>query len=159
MALVVGDNWAEHRAKKSMRFCRDCNWEQNANSIVSLRARQRERFTQKKANAKRKGIEFTLKFDDVMWPTHCPVLGAELDYSIRRSNKREGRGSGGHHVNKATTPSFDRIDPTKGYVKGNVIIVSSRANTIKNNATPEELRRVAAFYTQLISDVGEPNAE
>jgi hypothetical protein len=47
-----------------------------------------------------------------------------------------GKGSGGI----ANSPSLDRIDPTKGYVKGNVWIISSKANTFKSYATHEELK-------------------
>ena len=42
-----------------------------------------------------------------------------------------------------------RIDNGKGYIVGNVIVVSFRANTIKSNATVEELERVAFFYRGL----------
>jgi hypothetical protein len=35
------------------------------------------------------------------------------------------------------------IDPAKGWVKGNVIVVSHFAKRIKSDATPEELLRVA----------------
>ena len=48
------------------------------------------------------------------------------------------------------TPSIDRINPSEGYVKGNVIIMSNRANTLKNNATAEELERVAAWMRIVI---------
>lgn len=65
--------------------------------------------------------------------SHCPVFGIPLEWSARR-----GKGQGA----LANSPSLDRIDPTKGYVKGNVWIISQKANSIKNNATHEELKLV-----------------
>ena len=41
------------------------------------------------------------------------------------------------------SPSLDRIDPNKGYVKGNVQVISRLANIMKSNASPEELRAFA----------------
>jgi hypothetical protein len=73
-----------------------------------------------------------LQPEDVVVPTHCPVLGLPL-----YRNKRFGG---------ANSPSLDRIDPSKGYTKDNVHVISHRANTIKNNATPEELAAVALFF-------------
>jgi len=42
-------------------------------------------------------------------------------------------------------PSLDRWDSTKGYVPGNVFVISYRANTLKNNATYEEIVKVAQY--------------
>lgn len=67
-------------------------------------------------------------------PTHCPVLGLELDYS----------GAG-----KPNAVSIDRTDSARGYVPGNVVIMSRRANTLKNNATVEELQKVLDYMRRL----------
>lgn len=97
-------------------------------------------FNSKKAQAKRHGIEFTLVLADTLWPEFCPVLGIKLVYE---------RDRGGGRRPYDDSPSFDRINSTLGYIPGNVLIVSNRANAIKRNASPEELRKVAKFYTDL----------
>ena len=50
------------------------------------------------------------------------------------------------------SPSFNRIDPIKGYTKNNIVIVSNRANRIKSDATVDEIRKVADFYERLLKD-------
>ena len=106
-------------------------------------------FASKKNHAKRVGVEFTLRYEDVVWPEYCPVLGIQLDYK-RFNSDRTGR--------RFHSPSFDRVNPNVGYTPENTIIVSARANTIKSNATVDELERVAAFYRQLISQEGSSHA-
>jgi hypothetical protein len=86
--------------------------------------------------AKAAGIPFDIELNDIIIPTHCPVLGIELNI-----------GSGLHSDN---SPSLDRIIPDNGYTKGNVIVVSWRANRIKCDATPTELMKLAEFYSVLI---------
>jgi hypothetical protein len=44
--------------------------------------------------------------------------------------------------------SIDRIDPNIGYVPGNVQWISMKANTLKNNAHPYELMRLARFLVK-----------
>jgi hypothetical protein len=91
----------------------------------------REKFRHKKANATRDGIDWDLDFGDLEFPTHCPVLGMELDYF--------------NTTPKDNSPSFDRVDPNKGYVKGNVMIISKKANTIKSNGSAEDHLRIAEY--------------
>jgi len=83
-------------------------------------------FQKKRQNTKRPGSrqEFTLKIDDIEWVTHCPVLGIELDWF---AEKRADN-----------SPSFDRIDPSLGYIPGNVAVISWRANRIKNDGSADE---------------------
>lgn len=81
-----------------------------------------------KARAKKYGIVFSLDFADVVMPDRCPVLGIAF-------GQNTGRGMGAF----ADSPSLDRIIPNLGYVPGNVQVVSRLANTMKSNATPEQL--------------------
>jgi hypothetical protein len=95
--------------------------ENNHEKAILCRARQR---------ARKKELEFNLEVVDIIIPLKCPILDIEI---IR--NKKGNL--------KTNSPSLDRIDNTKGYVKGNVMIISNRANTMKNDATPEELIKFA----------------
>lgn len=84
-----------------------------------------------KQRAKKLGLPFNLTREDIVIPEYCPVFGFKLQVS-----------------DKASCPesiSIDRLIPEKGYVKGNIQIISWRANDIKGNATPEELRKVADY--------------
>jgi hypothetical protein len=64
-------------------------------------------------------------------PDLCPILGIALEYG-RKSKAGPAPSS----------PSLDRIRPERGYVPGNVRVISHRANQIRSNATAEELRLV-----------------
>ena len=86
-----------------------------------------------KIRANKKKMEFNISEDDLKLPAICPVLGIPLYVS---ANGCVGDNS----------PTLDRIDNTKGYTKDNTIIVSFKANTIKNMATIEELERVLMYY-------------
>lgn len=77
-----------------------------------------------KTRATSKGLDFDIQLSDIEIPDACPVLGVPLK------------------INTEYCPSIDRIDPNKGYVKGNVRIISNRANVLKNNATVGELEMV-----------------
>jgi hypothetical protein len=50
------------------------------------------------------------------------------------------KGDGRQHAN---SPNLDRLDPAKGYVPGNVAVISQKANRIKTDACSSEIRRVA----------------
>ena len=80
--------------------------------------------------AKKKGWDFNLEPKDVIIPEYCPVLKVKLDPV----------GKGGSYV-----PSIDRIDSTKGYVKGNIRVVSHRANTLLSDGSLEEHKLVYEF--------------
>jgi hypothetical protein len=88
-----------------------------------------------RAAAKRaplKGVPFTIRFEDIEVPKICPVLGIVLNLGTR----------GGF---KDSSPTIDRVIPERGYVCGNVAVISKRANTIKNCGTAAEHRRIAEW--------------
>lgn len=93
-----------------------------------------------RARAKRKGLPFNIDISDIFIPNYCPVLGLKLEVCF---DKKGG---------KAHSPSLDRINPTLGYVKGNVLVMSRRANLIKTDASLVEIEKVAAFLRNLLED-------
>lgn len=93
-----------------------------------------------KDRAKKRNIPFFITKEDITLPTHCPILGMELKYN-------QGTGAGG----KDNSFSLDRIDPTKGYIKGNVQVISHKANSMKFNATKEDLLRFANWVYKTFS--------
>ncbi len=87
-----------------------------------------------RARANTRGIPCDLEVGDIQIPECCPVFGMPL---VRPGSSRKGT--------RDAAPSVDRLDPTKGYVKGNVAVISLKANRLKNNATAEELEKIAAW--------------
>ena len=86
-----------------------------------------------RARAKRRGLEcdLTREYLESIATKHCPVLGTRLIYGAERQSDNSA--------------SLDRIDNSKGYVEGNVVWLSDKANRMKNNATPNELRKFAKW--------------
>lgn len=79
-----------------------------------------------KHRAKKFNIPFNLDLEDIIIPTNCPLLNIPI-------YKTEGRV-------KNNTPSLDKINPSLGYVKGNVWVISWKANRTKSNLSIEELK-------------------
>ena len=83
--------------------------------------------------AKESNLDFNLTLEDLpdILPEYCPVLGIQMEVNseLRADNSF----------------SLDRIDNSKGYVKGNVDIISWKANRLKSNATPIDLRKILAY--------------
>lgn len=91
--------------------------------------------------ARKRGFAATITPADIVWPTHCPVLGIELDYAHRAGERGQTRC-------QPNWPTLDRWDNAKGYVPGNVFVISFRANTLKSSSTYEEILRVAKYLSR-----------
>ena len=89
-----------------------------------------------KRRAKLNNLDFNITIDDIEVPELCPYLGIKLISSSPRGASREA------------VASLDRIDPSKGYVKGNIEVISHLANTMKNNATEQQLVTFARSVLQ-----------
>lgn len=83
-----------------------------------------------KSRAKSKGWDFDLEVSDIVIPEICPMLGIPLFIAEPGAGKNPNN------------PSLDRIDSSKGYVKGNIQIISWRANSLKSDGTLEEFKKM-----------------
>ena len=87
--------------------------------------------------SKVKGIDFNIEESDIIIPESCPLTGIKLLPHVPRGNRRD------------QVMSLDRIDNSKGYVKGNIWVISHLANTMKSNASQEILLNFAEGILKL----------
>lgn len=158
----------KHREENPNRYkvCKECNQLLNLNKFsliekwnvnsgtrdvckkCSIKIRQTEKLNRDwkvdaakllykniKSRCKRIGREFSIEFEDIIIPEKCPVFGFEL----KREDKKTWM----------CAPSVDRIDSSKGYIKGNITVVSRRANILKRDATIDELEQLLNYYKTL----------
>ena len=92
-----------------------------------------------RCRCKKDSIPFDVDIDYLMsiFPTSmkCPVLNINLEW--------------GEDGGRDNSPSIDRIKPELGYIRGNLLFVSLRANRIKGNAHWMEVKAVADFYSMI----------
>lgn len=112
-------------------------FDQNPDYLRSYYVRNRATYLLKMAQrrAKKASLAFNITIEDVVIPEICPVLNIPIRLDSR----------GGFNPN---SPSLDRIIDSLGYVKGNVKVISNRANLLKRDAEAWELIRVANYITK-----------
>lgn len=109
---------------------------------ISMQKRRKEKplenkLVTKRAEAKRTGLDFNITIEDLQVPEKCPYLDIPLILTGPVCDN---------------LISLDRIDSTKGYIKGNVQVISMKANTMKSNASIEELVTFAKNVIKLHGD-------
>lgn len=129
-AAKHANDW--HKANRTHHNQKMTDWRRsqrktNPEKFLLTSARRRARETNR---------SFSLSLADIRMPEVCPVFKKPLVF-----------GSGKCHP---FSPSIDSIRPELGYVPGNIAIISLRANSIKQNATPEEIRLVADWLEKVL---------
>lgn len=100
-------------------------------SIARLRARKLK-------------LPFNITYEDIYIPEYCPILNIKL--------KRKDYEEGNRHSWINSSPSLDKIIPELGYVKGNIAVISMKANSMKTNASIEQLELFSKNIMKYIND-------
>jgi len=85
-----------------------------------------------KKRAEKTNIIFDIQLEDIIIPKKCPVF--DFEFIV-------GKGKGPTDM----SPSLDRIDNTKGYIKGNIQVISFKANRIKNDCNIDDIEKLLWF--------------
>ena len=120
-----------HNTRRSI--CNKCDSDNRHNNRVAHKESQMLADASKRARGK--GIPFDITVEDIFIPEFCPVLGIPI---IKNNNKTS-----------PNSPSLDRIDNTKGYVKGNVCVISWRANKLKGESTIDEMKMIMTYMKRM----------
>lgn len=91
----------------------------------------------RKRAAHQKGLVFTITPKDIKVPLVCPVLHFEL---------QPNEGGRGPQFN---SPTIDRINNKEGYSPSNIVVVSAKANRVKNDGSLDDLRKVLLWCRSL----------
>jgi hypothetical protein len=115
---------------------------ENKEEIINLTKKYRKDNIEKymhgntRRSAKKKGIIFSLSVNDIVIPMVCPYLEV-----------------------KSFTPSIDRIDNDRGYIKNNILVVSRKSNTMKSNLSLKEITLINENYLNVGCDDGDYNID
>lgn len=120
---------------KTVTLCKECNTRR-----VKCGSPKHKMHYRAKARAKLAQMEFDIAVDDIEIPEECPIMGIPL---------ATFEGSPGGRPN---SPSLDRIDSTKGYVKGNIQVISHLSNQMKSSATPKQMLKFADWVYKTYKD-------
>lgn len=103
----------------------------------------KEKVRTAKIRAKKVGVPFSLTVDDVLgvWPPDnlCPIFGTQFE---------QGQGNA-----LPVSPTLDKINPSLGYVKGNIAIISYRANRMKQDEyNPDIFLKIATWLENTLRE-------
>jgi len=132
------DSGKPHRYFKQA-YCRDCSlkaayeWQQQHPFRVLVLAAKHH-------NRNKHDFDIDEEYLQLFDTDTCPILGIPIQCNIGKCRRKQSPDS----------KSLDRVDSTKGYIKGNVQIISWRANSLKGDATLEEMVLIGKWAEQQI---------
>lgn len=114
--------------------CKTCRKPLSKNNYLT-HSTQYKLWYRAKRRAKERGLEFSISIQDIFVPKKCPVFNKEF---------------------KENTPyaaSLDRKNSSLGYTKENIQVISTRANTLKNDSSLEELTMLVNFLNFSVCEI------
>ena len=132
---LIQDEWTHSGLTKSQKYYRR-NKHVNQAYYMRRKYEQPERYLYESARCRsiKKKIEFSIDVEDIVIPDVCPILGIKLFASDGKATDN--------------SPSLDRIDNAKGYVKGNVHVISNKANRLKGDAILDDIERLYTWMSK-----------
>lgn len=143
--IVHNTNNTQHKSGSYLSYCKMCRATQQANARNGKPVPWNTRLTRLRARCKKYGIACTLTLEDLenLWGKQsgrCMYTNEQM---------LDAQGYGKHPL----AVSIDKVEPHKGYVPGNVVLCTARANTIKYNQTLEELKEwMPLWYSRLMDN-------
>lgn len=145
------ENFCRHINGYYRSYCKVCyetrisaeKHEQDITSKEKRRANERSKYRKNpklamwrsaKARAKKQNVPFSITLDDIIIPEYCPILGIKIISGIGNSTNN--------------SPTLDKIIPKLGYVRGNIKVISWRANALKRDGTVEEFENIIRYIKE-----------
>lgn len=122
---------------KNMTWCKTCNCNRAKSATPEYKMWQRA-----KSRSKVSGKDFNIEISDVVIPEVCPILGIEMKHNSGKPGAYRD------------SYSLDRIDNTKGYIKGNVQVISQLANSMKGSADTKDMVTFAKWVLSTYNEDG-----
>lgn len=119
------------RYREGLDHNEDCQSYKKINRLDSY-SREWRMWYQAKKRAQKLGLPFNITVDDIVIPETCPILGITLDKDFSDTTRQ-------------SSPSLDKIIPKVGYVRGNIAVISLRANSMKRDMTIDILNSLRRY--------------
>jgi len=128
--------WKDINNKFRYSYCRECEKKRFKEAYKKDPIPQM--LSNSKIRAKAKKLPHNITSDDIreVWPKDniCPVLKKPFEMGFKSKKT------------KSMAPSLDKIIPSKGYTKGNIVVISDIVNRLKSDASLEDLKKIINFY-------------
>lgn len=124
---------AENR-ERLVKYSRD--YYEKHKDRLNVMTKERMLYKNARSRSRIKNVPFNIEESDIVIPKTCPVF-PWIELCATNTSSEDN------------SPSVDRVIPELGYVKGNIQIISRRANTIKSMGSAEEHERIAEWLREI----------